>query len=249
MDSPPSLDSPLDELLVYADKRYGTCFESVVIGDIQLQFLQITDMALQVDKAVAAAGRNGRVELPFWAHIWPTALLMSYFVQRLPAQGRTMLELGAGVGVAGLFAAAHGIRTTITDIDPNALIFARINVLHNGLADRAEIQRADFTTDRLGRRFDYILGSEVLYMEDLHVGLVKFLLAHVKPSPHAEIILARDFRRKAERFFMLAENEFAIEEKTIGCMAEDPEFGVQRHLCSIHRLRPRNRNPSGTSPH
>ena len=235
----PSLDAPLDELLSYADERYGTCFEPMAIGDIKLEFLQIEDMPAQVDKAVAAAGRDGKVELPFWARIWPSALLMSYFVQRLPAQGRTMLEIGAGVGVAGLFAAAHGIRTTITDIHPDALVFARVNALHNGLEDRAEVMRCDFAADNLGRRFDTILGSEVLYLEDLHRGLAKFLLGHVKRAPHAEVILARDFRRKAERFFKLAEDEFTFEEKTLGCKADDPEFGVQRHLCSIHRLRPR----------
>lgn len=235
----PPLDAPLDELLAYADERYGICFEPVAIGDIKLQILQIADMTAQVDKALAEAGSKGKVQLPFWARIWPTAMLLSYFVQRLPAEGRTMLEIGAGVGVAGLFAAAHGIRTTITDVHPDALVFAQINVLKNGLADRAEVMACDFAADRLERRFDTILGSEVLYLEDLHRGLVKFLLAHVERAPHAEVILARDFRRKADRFLKLAQDEFTVEEKTIGCKADDPEFGVQRHLCSIHRLRPR----------
>ncbi len=234
-----SLNAPLDELLAYADARYGTSFEPVTIGDISLEFLQINDMAAEVDRLVATSGRNEKVELPFWAHVWPSALLMAYYVQRLPAEGRTMLEIGAGVGVAGLFAAAHGIRATITDIHPDALIFARINVLKNGLEDRAEVMRADFAADRLGRRFDIILGSEVLYIEALHRGLAKFLLAHIKRTPEAEVILCRDFRRKADRFLALCEDEFVNREKTIGCTADDPEFGLERHLCSIHRLRPR----------
>jgi len=35
------------------------------------------------------------------------------------------LEIGAGIGVAGLFAAAFGYEVTITDIDEYALLFAR----------------------------------------------------------------------------------------------------------------------------
>lgn len=244
----PRLDAPLDELLAYADERYGTTFEPLATGDIRLEFLQIKDMPGQVDKAVAESNTGEKVKLPFWACIWPTALLLSYFVQRLPAGERTMLEIGAGVGVAGLFAAAHGIRTTITDIHPDALVFARVNVLKNGLQDRAEVVACDFSADRLGRRFDYILGSEILYIDDLCQGLVKFLLAHLERASHAEVILGRDFRRKADHFLRLAEEKFTREEKTIGCKADDPEFGIQRHQCSIYRLRPRKTAVRGPLP-
>jgi predicted nicotinamide N-methyase len=234
--SPNPLTAPLDELLDLARSRYDVCFEPVTIGGVTLEVLQIADLPALIDRQAAGAGP---VELPFWAKIWPGSMLLGHFLHHLdPGPGRTLLEIGAGVGVCGLFAASRGFATVITDIHPDALLFARINVLKNGLEDRAEVARADFSADRLGRRFDVILASEILYIEDLHRGLLKFLEAHLSGDPAAEAILARDYHRQADRFFRLAESEFVCSDRLVGYKEnvtgqDEPE----RKLCHIHRLR------------
>ncbi len=233
------LDAPLDELLDAARARYKVAFEPMSIGEHALEILQITDMDSYVEALAAQLEPGDSLELPFWAKIWRTSLLLSYYVQRLPAQGRRMLEIGAGVGVCGLFAAKHGFDVTITDIHPDALLFTQINVLKNGLQDRARVARADFTQDRLGRRFDIILGSEVLYKEDTYRPLTKFLLAHLENSPEAEIVLAKEYTRKAAKFFNLAEREFDIKSQNIGYKTTPQAGDQEKHLCTIYRLRPR----------
>jgi len=233
-----SLDAPLDELLDYAGRSYSVGFEPVSAGGHTLEILQITNMAEYVERIAEAAGKNG-IELPFWAKIWPSSMLVAHMISTMSLKPEaTVLEIGAGVGVCGLAAAASGHQTVITDINPDALLFARINALKNGLGDKVTVQRADFSEDRLGRRFDVIIGAEVLYIEKLHRGLAKFLEAHIKRQPGAEIIMARDHKRKAMRFFKLVEEEFHQAQKTIGCKSTD-NGETERYLCDIIRLMPK----------
>lgn len=235
---PISLDAPLDELLDYAGTRFDVGFEPVAAGGHSLEILQITNMAEYVERIAQGAGKDG-IELPFWAKIWPSSMLMAHLISTLPVKdGATALEIGAGVGVCGLAAAAHGFDTVITDINHDALVFARINALKNGLDDRITVQSADFSQDRLNRRFDVIIGAEVLYLEKLHRGLAKFLDAHIRHQPGCEVILARDHKRKSMRFFKLIEDDFHQDGRTIGCKATE-NGETERFLCDIIRLTPR----------
>ncbi len=238
-----SLDAPLDELLEAAKSRYEVAFEPVKIGEHELDILQLTNMDSYVEALAAQLTPGDSLELPFWAKIWRTSFLLSYYVQRLPSQGRCMLEIGAGVGLCGLFAARHGFEVTISDIHPDALLFTQINILKNGLQERASVASADFTQDRLGRRFDIVLGSEVLYKEDTYRSLCKFLLDHLKDSPEAEIVLAKEFTRKATKFFNLAEREFTIRSQDIGYKSDTQANDKEKHLCTIYRLSPKKITP------
>jgi predicted nicotinamide N-methyase len=238
----PPLEAPLDELLDWAGSTYGICFEPLAIDDMRLEVLQIADMEAHIEHLAAAASGQG-LELPLWSKIWPASLLTSHFMRRLPPiPGRPVLEIGAGVGVCGLFAAAFGHETLITDINPDALRFARINILHNGLGDRAAVARANFAGDLLPRRFTRILGSEVLYLEPLHVPLLAFLKTHLAAEPEAEAILSCNYLRDPKAFLDLASRDFAIANATLGCKssasADDPH--PQRHLINIHRLKVRH---------
>lgn len=235
-----SLDAPLDELLDFARSRYDVRFEPVAVAGESLEILQIADIEALIDRLVQTAGQ-GPIELPYWAKIWPAAMLLAHFLPHLgPGEGRELLELGAGVGVCGLFAARRGFRVCITDIHPDALLFSKINILQNGLADRADVARADFSADRLGRRFDVVLGAEVLYLQDLYRGLTKFLVAHLSLDPAAEAVLVKDYSRQAGRFMALAEKEFHIAERVVGYKESNPADGEpERKLCQIFRLRHR----------
>ncbi len=124
-------------------------------------------------------------DLPFWAYLWPAAHgLARRLTEReaavQTANPTTALELGAGVGLAGMAAALIGWRVTQTDLVPEALRFARVNALRNGLQIPGFV--GDWRRFALGARFDVIMGSDILYEPTLHPALERLILRHLKPG-------------------------------------------------------------------
>jgi SAM-dependent methyltransferase len=73
----------------------------------------------------------------------------------------SILDLGCGMGLAGTVAARLGHRVLFADLEPPALLFARINSLPD--AGRVRTRRTNWRTDHLGEQFDLIIGADILY--------------------------------------------------------------------------------------
>ncbi|XPV77274.1 MAG: class I SAM-dependent methyltransferase [Desulfovibrio sp.] len=198
-----NLDAPLEELLDIAERKFGKIgFEVINVGGEEMRILQVTDMPAYIDKLMGNTKSGDSVDLPLWAKVWPTALLMGMYMMKGPVKSDgSLLEVGAGVGVCGLFAAKRGMDVTITDIEPDALLFSQINILKNGLQDKAKVAYCDYSETQLGEKFDYILGCEVVYQPAIYDALADCLMAHLKTDDHSEIILAMEERDTTELFF------------------------------------------------
>ena len=233
------LENNIDNLLNKASEKFQVDFENVRVGSQTLHVLQITDLDRYIDQL--AEESKDRIELPFWAKIWPASILLSYYLTSLPepAADRQIIELGCGIGLAGLFCAARGFNVVLSDNNPDALLFAKINILKNNLQEKASIMPVDFTLDRLQQKFDYLVGSEIFYRESGYRGLVKFLLFHLKASPHAEVVLSADYRRQAKKFFQAAGKEFYIDQKNIGYKEQQQQQpgNEEKFLCAIYRMK------------
>jgi len=229
------LDASLEELLALARTEFGpVCFEDVRLGSVELKLLQIEDMPRYLESLVSRTRPGESVDLPLWAKIWPPCLILGMFLQRHPfAPGAEILEVGAGGGLCGLVAAARGFSVTLTDMEPSALLFCRINALKNGLAERVRLQHADFTRDRLGRRFQAIVGCEVLYNDAVYAPFLEFLQAHLAEEPGAEVFLGLDEKRTGKGFFALAQEDFRLLRKDVPY--QDRETGESTVTC-LYRL-------------
>jgi predicted nicotinamide N-methyase len=97
--------------------------------------------------------------LPYWAELWPAAFALA---GALPARldGVRVIELGCGLGLPSLVAAARGAEVTATDWAPDAVELLRRNAAANALALRAEVRdwRAAWAEE-----FDLALAADVLY--------------------------------------------------------------------------------------
>jgi len=217
------LNASLEELLALARTEFGPVrFEDVRLGSVELKLLQIEDMPRYLETLVGRTRPGESVELPLWAKIWTPCLILGMFLQRFPIPaGAEVLEVGAGGGLCGLVAGVRGFTVTLTDLEPAALLFCRINVLRNGLEDRVTVQRADFTRDRLGKRFGCIVGCEVLYNDAVYAPLLEFLDAHLALEPGAEVLLALDQKRTGKGFFTRAQEQFRMRRKDVPYVDQD----------------------------
>jgi 2-polyprenyl-3-methyl-5-hydroxy-6-metoxy-1,4-benzoquinol methylase len=115
-----------------------------------------------------------------------------------PDPMKTILEIGCGLGVVGIAAARTGHRVTMTEINPDALNFARANALANDCPDMA-IERLNWNAPHLGGRFDTIVGSETVYKTEDIDGLEAMFDRYLNPG--GTIILAEGVRRTGVDFW------------------------------------------------
>ena len=140
--------------------------------------------------------------MPYWAELWPAGLALA---RALPAglEGMRIVELGAGLGVPSLVAAARGGEVTAVDWASEAVELLRENAARNGV-DLTSVH-ADWRT--FAGTFALVLAADLLYeqrnVEPLHV-----LLPQLAP----EVLLAEPGRPHAAGFFRLARTRWQIEE-------------------------------------
>lgn len=230
------LDQPMDVLIGLAVKKFGeVAFEKAVVGDVSLEVLQIKNMQQYIDKLMNKTRAGQKITLPLWAKVWPSSLILGYSLTKFPFNDdNKILEVGAGSAVNGLVLAKRGFDVTVTDIDPDALLFSKINALKNDLGDTVTIARSDFTCDNLNCKFDYIIGCEVLYDESGFEPLVRFLDVHLSKDSSAEIILAIDQKRQARSFFERASDKFSMMKSS--AKYKEKETGVDNTI-NLFRLK------------
>jgi predicted nicotinamide N-methyase len=96
--------------------------------------------------------------LPYWAELWPAALALA---ETLPdVRELRVVELGCGLGVPSLVAAARGADVTATDWAPDAIRLLQENAQRNRLVLKAETR--DWRDD-WNATFDLVLAADVLY--------------------------------------------------------------------------------------
>ena len=107
--------------------------------------------------------------MPYWSCLWPAAIQMGRLIASEPwTAGERSLEIGAGVGLAGIAGMIAGLDVTFSDYDRTAIQTARRNAFQNGLGpvpNRAMDVLLDWrdTAAVQLEPFPVILGCDVLY--------------------------------------------------------------------------------------
>jgi methyltransferase-like protein 23 len=107
--------------------------------------------------------------LPYGVVMWPAAIALAHEIATRPDEfrGRRVLELGAGIGLPGIVAASLGARVVQTDRQEGALAVGKLNAERNGIRS-IEYRAADWTAWDDRGRYDWIIGSDILYGKALH---------------------------------------------------------------------------------
>jgi len=186
----------------------------VSLGDRELVLLHPTDSELLIDEEAFA-----REELlPYWAELWPSAAALARVVTRRTRAGTRVVELGCGLGLPSIAAAAAGADVLATDWSPDAVALAYRNAARNGVRLRAAV--CDWTAPgRLvaGAPWDVVLASDVLY-ERRNVDVLLALLPRLV-DPAGEVLLADPGRPATATFLERSQAAWEIDELERGVYA------------------------------
>lgn len=147
--------------------------------------------------------------MPYWPVVWPAGLMLAEHIltgdgspPAPPESGGAVLELGCGLGAAGIAAGRRGWHVTFTDYDAQAIAFARRNALLNGMPpDRMDALEMDWRKP-LAKKFSWIIASDVLYERRLHPLLVD-AIGHLL-APGGCVWISDPLRNSAQDFPLAA---------------------------------------------
>ena len=145
-------------------------------------------------------------KLPYGVALWPAAIALAHEIAERATSfaGKRILELGAGTGLPGIVAASLGARVIQTDRQEMALTVCERNGVRNavGAIDYRLVDWADWDD---ATRYDWIIGSDILYAEGAHGHLRRILETALAPG--GQILLADPFRAASIRLLETLEAE------------------------------------------
>ena len=136
---------------------------------------------------------------PLFGLVWPSSIYLAQrLAQRPVTPGERILELGCGLALPTLVGRRLGARITASDRHPMARLFletnARLNDIspvkyrHGQWGEEREICLDDTGAELLSARYDFILGSDLLYDRNAPAEVAEFIDEHAQPEAEVWII-------------------------------------------------------------
>lgn len=134
---------------------------------------------------------------PYWGLLWAAApVTAELLLSESWEPGLRSLEIGCGVGLAGIAGLMTGLNVTFTDHAPEAVRMAQENAARNGFPD---VEGLIFDwREPVTRQFDFIFGSDILYDLAVHEPLLTTL--HAMLSPTGQVWIGDAGRTNAPKF-------------------------------------------------
>lgn len=209
--------------------------DTVFIGDSTFLIDRPTDWDKLLDHPWVRSSYAADEYVPYWAQLWPAARMLAKVVMREnwgpEVRNLHALEIGCGLGLAGISALARGLRVTFSDVDETALHFAAKNAELNGFNNFLTLP-LDFRSPPADVKYPVVLGSDLMYEERLVMPLVGLLDAVLAPSG---VCLITDPDRSPARHFRWKLGEAGYDAAPELVRAGEP--GGERTKGTLYRIR------------
>jgi predicted nicotinamide N-methyase len=195
------------KLLARIHRKFQTIDETHAVGPLRLKFTRVLNPDAVLDQIVQQEDarekltgdrRDGNdLHLPYWAELWDSAIGIAAHLTNRKSQiqnRKSILDLGCGMGFAGMVASALGAKVMLADLEADALLFARLNTLQWN----SRVRQLNWQRNRLNEKFDLILGADVLYDRSQWDYLDTFFRAHLRKN--GAVLLGEPGRQTGEMF-------------------------------------------------
>jgi ETFB lysine methyltransferase len=182
------------------ESSYDTVLHTIQCGELTIELLRVADVDRLLDRLPRIQFRPDE-RLPYWADLWPSSLALArYLWENVNLHGLEVLELGCGLGLAGIAACRKGGVVTFSDYEADALAFTRYNTYRNGYP-QAIVRHLDWHAPTLQQTYAKIIASDVLYERANFHPLMRLVERALEPT--GEFILAEPNRPVARDFLRL----------------------------------------------
>ncbi len=204
----------------------------IVVGDSDFAILRVQDTNVLLDRIDAARFAIDE-RLPYWADLWLSSIALArYCLEESHMRGTNVLELGCGLGLAGIAAAKAGAVVTQTDYELDALQFCRYNAMRNLSDDQgaSQVVHLDWRNPEPIGVFDVIIASDIIYERKNFHAILTTLIQLLHPEGCA--VLTDPGRSTAEDFLSTAtEYDYAI-----ATTSQDVKMGAKTGVIRQHIL-------------
>lgn len=183
-----------DRLVGELERRFITETVDIEVAGAPLSILKPRNS----DDLISEADFVRDERLPYWADIWPSSLILAERLANEAGGGRSLLELGCGLGIVSTAAMRAGYTVVASDYYEDALNFTRANAWRN-LRREPTTRMVDWRAlpEDLGT-YDAIVAADVLY-EMTYAELVADALATAL-APRGMAIIADPGRVGVDQF-------------------------------------------------
>lgn len=164
------------------------------IGDLSITVECLENLDQTIDDLFVELEREGNPALleelcPYFGTVWPSARALAEAITERKSlfAGKRILELGCGLAIPSLVAARLGAQVTATDFHPEVPGFMETNLKLNEI-DSIRYLPVDWSKGFPDlERFDWVIGSDILYEKQHALFLPQVLERSMKPDGHAWI--------------------------------------------------------------
>ena len=207
---PEQASTPAQSRLEKISLRFDVVEKQIVIAGTSFTILKVLDTNTLVD-SIDPKTFSVDERLPYWADIWTSAIeLARYCLMDAELTGKYVLELGCGLGLAGIAAARAGANVVFSDYERDAHEFAIYNASRNLSPEivNSRTRFIDLDWRKVNeqflpqqRKFDMIIAADVVYERRNFFPLIDVLQRLLSPSGVA--IFTEPGRTIGEQFFKL----------------------------------------------
>lgn len=171
------------------------------------------------EKYKISAENNADMMFPYWTRLWPSSIAMSRYI-RLHSEefsGKSILELGAGLGLPSFIASPIADKVLVTDYVPEAIVWLEENIKRLGL-NNVDAEILDWTKP-VTVKADIVLMSDLCYDPESFDPLIRVINHYL--DQNTRVIIALPERVISGQFYHLVSKDivdsstYAIEDKRV----------------------------------